>query len=216
MKYTPELYKEIDDTVQGFQKLLKLADNPEHLGMVRFNNWFVGSDIEIKDDWYKATNEYINHNIVVEPKYYFDLAKLYYTDKVWEKEFGEPENHEYIYTDWRDGETIGSGMLTMTSEQFQKFEYGKLAKMFVRFLKERSESYKGATASVYNQWKEDHEKFLADDKGIIHVIISVHDQCTTASLRHYVYDTSEGINVREAFRDLTERVNIGDLLELPY
>ena len=214
--YTPELLKEIDDTVEGFQKLLKLADNPEFLGMHRFNNWFVGNDIEIKDDWYRATNEYINHNIVVEPYYYFDLNKLHTKEKIWEKEFGEPDNHEYIYTDWQEDETIGSGMLTLTSEQFQKFEHGKLAKMFLQHIKEKYKDY-GAMASSSHKdwWKEDHEKFLADDKEIIHVIISVHDQDTTASLRHFVYDDAKGTHVREAFRYLTERVSIADVLELP-
>jgi len=216
MKYTPELYKEIDDTVQRFQKLLKLADNPEHIGMFRFNNWFVQYDIEIKECWHRATNEYINNNIVVEPYYYFDLANLYYKDKIWEKEFGQPDDHEYIYTDWQEDETIGSGMLTLTSEQFQKFQYGKLAKMFVRFLKERSESYEGATTRVHDSLMEHYEKFLADDEGIIHVIISVHDQCTTASLRDFVYDDAKGTIVSEAFRYLTERVSIADLLELSY
>ena len=212
MKYTPELFKEIEDSVQRFQKLLELADNPEHIGMFRFNNWFVQRDIEIKDDWYRATNEYINHNIVVEPKYYFDLANLYYKDKIWEKEFGEPEDHEYIYTDWRDAETMGSGMLTLTSKQFQKFEYGKLAKMFVRFMKDK---YKDMGHDK-DWWIEDYEKFLADDKGIIHLIISIHDQDTTASLRHFVYDDAKGTNVSEAFRYLTERVSIADLLGLSY
>jgi hypothetical protein len=210
--YTPELYKEIDDTVQRFQKLLKLADGNEFVGILRFNNWFAGRDIEIKDDWYRATSEYINHNVVVEPYYYFDLDKLYSTEEIWEKEFGEPDNHEYIYTDWREDETIGSGMLTLTSEQFQKFEYGKLAKMFIRFMKDK---YKDLPDNK-DWWVENHERFLADDKEIIHVIISVHDQCTTASLRHFVYDDVKGTHVSEAFRYLTERVSIADVLGLSY
>ena len=213
--YTPELFKEIDDTVQGFQKLLKLTDKTsknEFLGMHRFNNWFVQQDIEIKDDWYRATNEYINHNIVVEPYYYFDLNKLYNKEKIWEKEFGEPDNHEYIYTDWQEGETKGSGMLTLTSEQFQKFEYGKLAKKFIRFMKDK---YKDMGHDK-DWWIEGYEKFLANDEKIIHLIISVHDQDTTASLRHFVYDDAKGTNVREAFRYLTERVSIADLLGLSY
>ena len=213
--YTPELLKEVDDTVQRFQKLLKPTDKTsknEFLGMHRFNNWFVGRDIEIKDDWYRATNEYINHNIVVEPYYYFDLDKLYTKENIWEKEFGEPDNHEYIYTDWQEDETIGSGMLTLTSEQFQKFQYGKLAKMFIRFMKDK---YKDMPNDK-DWWVENHEKFLADDKEIIHVIISVHDQCTTASLRHFVYDDPKGTNVSEAFRYLTERVSIADVLGLSW
>ena len=118
-------------------KLLEAAGNPEFIQINKHNVWLAGSKIEIKEDWYNATNSYINHNIVVEPRYYFDLYSLFNVES-WDRTVtSKPVNeYEYIYTDWQEDETIGSGMLTLTSKQFKNFEYGKLNKMFVQFMKE--------------------------------------------------------------------------------
>ena len=193
-------------------KLLEAAGNPEFIQINKHNVWLAGSKIEIKEDWYNATNSYINHNIVVEPRYYFDLYSLFNVES-WDRTVtSKPVNdYEYIYTDWQEDETIGSGMLTLTSKQFKNFEYGKLNKMFVQFMKE---TYKDVEDKDW--WKENHDKFLAKDDDMIHIIISVHDQDTTASIRHFVYDSPEGDHLDEAMRYLTERVDIGDLLNFRF
>ena len=119
--------------------------------------------------------------------------------------------YEYIYTDWQERETIGSGMLTLTSKQFKKFESGKLNKMFRQFMKEK---YK--KIELKDWWKDDYDTFLANDDDVIHIIISIHDQDTTANIRHFVYDSPEGTHLDSAMRYLTERVDIGDLLNFGY
>jgi hypothetical protein len=119
--------------------------------------------------------------------------------------------YEYIYTDWQEDETIGSGMLTLTSKQFKTFENRKLPKMFIQFMKE---TYKNVETKDW--WKEDYDKFLANDDEVIHIIISIHDQDTTANIRHFVYDNPEGDHLEKAMRYLTERVDIADLLNLSY
>tara|TARA_Y100000361_G_scaffold149850_1_gene164686 strand:+ start:192 stop:818 length:627 start_codon:yes stop_codon:yes gene_type:complete len=207
-----EIEKLIKENVTRINNLLKAAGDPEFIQMTKHNIWLAGSKIEIKDDWYRATNSYINHNIVVEPRYYFDLYPVFKTES-WDKTaVSRPvEEHEYIYTDWQEGETIGSGMLTLTSEQFQKFEYGKLNKMFIQFMKE---TYKNGEDKDW--WKEDYDKFLAKDDDVIHIIISVHDQNTTANIRHFVYDNPEGDHVDAAMRYLMDRTDIGNLLNFSY
>ena len=65
-------------------------------------------------------------------------------------------------------------------------------------------------------WREDYDKFLAFDEDIIHIIVSINDQDTTANIRHFVYDNPEGDYLDEAMRYLTERVDIGDLLNFRY
>ena len=202
----------INENISRINKLLEAAENPEFIQITKHNIWLAGSKIEIKEDWYRATNSYINHNIVVEPRYYFDLHPLF--NSISWKETSKPEpisEHEYIYTDWQEGETIGSGMLTLTGSQFKRFEYGKLNKMFVQFMKE---TYKDSSDKDW--WREDYEKFLANDEDIIHIIVSIHDQDTTANIRHFVYDNPEGDHLDEAMRYLTERVDIGDLLNFRY
>tara|TARA_R100001015_G_C4623694_1_gene181582 strand:+ start:1491 stop:2102 length:612 start_codon:yes stop_codon:yes gene_type:complete len=202
------LEKLIKENVTRINKLLKAAGDPEFIQMTKHNIWLAGSKIEIKDDWYRATNSYINHNIVVEPRYYFDLYPVFNTES-WDKTaVSRPvDEHEYIYTDWQEDETIGSGMLTLTSKQFKKFEIGKLQKMFIQFMKE---TYKD------DHWKEAYDKFLANDDEVIHIIISIHDQDTTANIRHFVYDNPEGDHLESAMRYLTERVDIADLLNFSY
>ena len=207
-----EIEKLIKENVTRINNLLKAAGDPEFIQMTKHNIWLAGSKIEIKEDWYRATNSYINHNIVVEPRYYFDLHPLF--NSISWKETSKPEpisEHEYIYTDWQEGETIGSGMLTLTSKQFKNFEYGKLNKMFVQFMKE---TYKDVEDKDW--WREDYDKFLAFDEDIIHIIVSINDQDTTANIRHFVYDNPEGDYLDEAMRYLTERVDIGDLLNFRY
>ena len=202
----------INENISRINKLLEAAGNPEFIQITKHNIWLAGSKIEIKEDWYRATNSYINHNIVVEPRYYFDLHPLF--NSISWKETSKPEpisEHEYIYTDWQEGETIGSGMLTLTGSQFKRFEYGKLNKMFVQFMKE---TYKDSSDKDW--WKEDYDKFLAFDEDIIHIIVSINDQDTTANIRHFVYDNPEGDYLDEAMRYLTERVDIGDLLNFRY
>tara|TARA_R100000742_G_C4247256_1_gene65988 strand:- start:191 stop:805 length:615 start_codon:yes stop_codon:yes gene_type:complete len=203
------LEKLIKENVTRINKLLKAAGNPEFIQITKHNIWLAGSKIKIKDDWYRATNSYINHNIVVEPRYYFDLYPVFKTES-WDKTaVSRPvDKHEYIYTDWQEDETIGSGMLTLTSKQFKKFEYGKLNKMFIQFMKE--------LVKDKDWWKEDYDKFLANDDEVIHIIISIHDQDTTANIRHFVYDNPEGDHLDEAMRYLIERVDIADLLNLRY
>ena len=207
-----EIEKLIKENVTRINKLLEAAGDPEFIQMTKHNIWLAGSKIEIKDDWYRATNSYINHNIVVEPRYYFDLHPLF--NSISWKETSKPEpisEHEYIYTDWQEGETIGSGMLTLTGSQFKRFEYGKLNKMFVQFMKE---TYKDSSDKDW--WREDYDKFLAFDEDIIHIIVSINDQDTTANIRHFVYDNPEGDHLEEAMRYLIERVDIADLLNLRY
>ena len=207
-----EIEKLIKENVTRINKLLEAAGDPEFIQMTKHNIWLAGSKIEIKDDWYRATNSYINHNIVVEPRYYFDLHPLF--NSISWKETSKPEpisEHEYIYTDWQEGETIGSGMLTLTGSQFKRFEYGKLNKMFVQFMKE---TYKDSSDKDW--WREDYDKFLAFDEDIIHIIVSINDQDTTANIRHFVYDNPEGDHLEEAMRYLTERVDIGDLLNFRF
>ena len=202
----------INENISRINKLLEAAENPEFIQITKHNIWLAGSKIEIKEDWYRATNSYINHNIVVEPRYYFDLHPLF--NSISWKETSKPEpisEHEYIYTDWQEGETIGSGMLTLTGSQFKRFEYGKLNKMFVQFMKE---TYKDVEDKDW--WREDYDKFLAFDEDIIHIIVSINDQDTTANIRHFVYDNPEGDYLDEAMRYLTERVDIGDLLNFRY
>ena len=202
----------INENISRINKLLEAAENPEFIQITKHNIWLAGSKIEIKEDWYRATNSYINHNIVVEPRYYFDLHPLF--NSISWKETSKPEpisEHEYIYTDWQEGETIGSGMLTLTGSQFKRFEYGKLNKMFVQFMKE---TYKDVEDKDW--WREDYDKFLAFDEDIIHIIVSINDQDTTANIRHFVYDNPEGDYLDEAMRHLTERVDIGDLLNFRY
>jgi|TARA_R110002110_G_scaffold146743_2_gene336808 hypothetical protein len=204
--------KLIKENVTRINKLLKAAGDPEFIQITKHNISLAGSKIEIKDDWYRATNSYINHNIVVEPRYYFDLYPLFNTES-WNRT-SKPKpvsEYEYIYTDWQEGETIGSGMLTLTSKQFKKFEYGKLNKMFIQFMKE---TYKNVKDKDW--WKEDYDKFLANDDDVIHIIVSIHDQDTTANIRHFVYDNLEGDHLDEAMRYLTERVDIADLLNFSY
>lgn len=201
--------KLINENITRVNRLLEAAGNPEFIQLTKHNVWLAGTKIEIKDNWYKATTNYINHNIVVEPGYYFDLYQLFDDGK-----FGistsEPVNeYEYIYLDWREGETIGSGMLTLTSKQFKQFENGKLNKMLVQYLKEKFDITK------YN-WKENLDKFLAKDDDVIHIIISVHDQDTTANIRHFVYDNPEGDHVDEAMRHMMDRTDVGDLLNFSY
>ena len=204
--------KLIKENITRINKLLKAAGNPEFIQITKHNIWLAGTKIEIKDDWYRATNSYINHNIVVEPRYYFDLYPMF--DSITWKETSKPKpvsEYEYIYTDWQEDETIGSGMLTLTSKQFKKFEYGKLNKMFIQFMKE---TYKNVETKDW--WKEDYDKFLANDDDVIHIIVSIHDQDTTANIRHFVYDNLEGDHLDEAMRCLTERVDIADLLNFSY
>ena len=206
------LEKLIKENVTRINKLLKAAGDPEFIQMTKHNVWLAGSKIEIKDDWYRATNSYINHNIVVEPRYYFDLYPVFNTES-WNRT-SKPKpvsEYEYIYTDWQEDETIGSGMLTLTSKQFKTFENRKLAKMFIQFMKE---TYKNVETKDW--WKEDYDKFLANDDEVIHIIISIHDQDTTANIRHFVYDNPEGDHLEKAMRYLTERVDIADLLNLSY
>ena len=202
----------INENISRINKLLEAAENPEFIQITKHNIWLAGSKIEIKEDWYRATNSYINHNIVVEPRYYFDLYPVFNTES-WDKTaVSRPVNeYEYIYTDWQEDETIGSGMLTLTSKQFKTFENGKLAKMFIQFMKE---TYKDVKDKDW--WKEDYDKFLANDDKIIHIIISIHDQDTTANIRHFVYDNPEGEHLEEAMRYLIDRVDIADLLNLSY
>ena len=202
----------INENISRINKLLEAAGNPEFIQINRHNVWLAGSKIEIKEDWYRATNSYINHNIVVEPRYYLDTYPLFNVES-WDKTLmSRPaDEHEYIYTDWQEGETIGSGMLTLTSKQFKRFEYGKLNKMFIQFMKE---TYKNVETKDW--WKEDYDKFLANDDEVIHIIISIHDQDTTANIRHFVYDNPEGEHVDQAMRYLTERVDIADLLNFYY
>ena len=202
------LEKLIKENVTRINKLLKAAGDPEFIQMTKHNIWLAGSKIEIKDDWYRATNSYINHNIVVEPRYYFDLDSVFKSESWDRTAVSRPvDEHEYIYTDWQEDETIGSGMLTLTSKQFKTFENRKLPKMFIQFLKE---TYKD------DHWKEAYDKFLANDDEVIHIIISIHDQDTIASIRHFVYDNSEGDHLESAMRYLTERVDIADLLNFSY
>ena len=210
------LEKLIKENVTRINKLLKAAGDPEFIQMTKHNVWLAGSKIEIKDDWYRATNSYINHNIVVEPRYYFDLHPLFNSSNTkgeyYSTVMSRPVNeYEYIYTDWQEDETIGSGMLTLTSKQFKTFENRKLAKMFIQFMKE---TYKNVETKDW--WKEDYDKFLANDDEVIHIIISIHDQDTTANIRHFVYDSPEGDHLEEAMRYLTERVDIADLLNFSY
>ena len=202
----------INENISRINKLLEAAENPEFIQITKHNIWLAGSKIEIKEDWYRATNSYINHNIVVEPRYYFDLHPLF--NSISWKETSKPEpisEHEYIYTDWQEGETIGSGMLTLTGSQFKRFEYGKLNKMFVQFMKE---TYKDVEDKDW--WREDYDKFLAFDEDIIHIIVSINDQDTTANIRHFVYYNPEGDHLDQAMRYLIERVDIADLLNLRY
>ena len=206
------LEKLIKENVTRINKLLKAAGDPEFIQMTKHNVWLAGSKIEIKDDWYRATNSYINHNIVVEPRYYFDLYPVFNTES-WNRT-SKPKpvsEYEYIYTDWQEDETIGSGMLTLTSKQFKTFENRKLPKMFIQFMKE---TYKNVETKDW--WKEDYDKFLANDDEVIHIIISIHDQDTTANIRHFVYDNPEGDHLEKAMRYLTERVDIADLLNFSY
>lgn len=193
----------IKENMLRINKLLEAAGNPEFIQINKHNVWLAGSKIEIKDDWYNATNSYINHNIVVEPSYYFDLYPLFDVDS-WDRTVtSKPVNdYEYLYTDWQEGETIGSGMLTLTSKQFKRFEGGKLNKMLIQFMDD--------------VWKEDHDKFLAKDDDVIHIIISVHDQDTTASIRSFVYDSPEGDHVDQAMRQLIERTDLADLLNFRF
>ena len=202
----------INENISRIDKLLEAAGNPEFIQINKHNVWLAGSKIEIKEDWYRATNSYINHNIVVEPRYYFDLYPVFNTES-WDKTaVSRPVNeYEYIYTDWQEDETIGSGMLTLTSKQFKTFENRKLAKMFIQFMKE---TYKDV--EIKDWWKEDYDKFLANDDEVIHIIISIHDQDTTANIRHFVYDNPEGDHLEEAMRYLIDRVDIADLLNLSY
>ena len=72
-----EIEKLIKENVTRINNLLKAAGDPEFIQMTKHNIWLAGSKIEIKEDWYRATNSYINHNIVVEPRYYFDLHQLF-------------------------------------------------------------------------------------------------------------------------------------------
>ena len=204
MKVIENIMKE---NMLRINKLLEAAGNPEFIQMTKHNIWLAGSKIEIKDDWYRATNSYINHNIVVEPRYYFDLYPVFnstdYRGEYYSTVMSRPvEEHEYIYTDWQEDETIGSGMLTLTSKQFKNFEGGKLNKMLIQFMDD--------------VWKEDHDKFLAKDDDVIHIIISVHDQDTTASIRSFVYDSPEGDHVDFAMRQLMERTELGDLLNFSF
>tara|TARA_B100000900_G_scaffold407058_1_gene419108 strand:- start:2915 stop:3526 length:612 start_codon:yes stop_codon:yes gene_type:complete len=202
------LEKLIKENVTRINKLLKAAGDPEFIQMTKHNIWLAGSKIEIKDDWYRATNSYINHNIVVEPRYYFDLNSLFKSESWDRTAVSRPvDEHEYIYTDWQEDETIGSGMLTLTSKQFKTFENRKLPKMFIQFLKEKYEDH---------HWKEAYDKFLANDDEVIHIIISIHDQDTIANIRHFVYDNLEGDHLESAMRYLTERVDIADLLNFSY
>lgn len=210
------LEKLIKENVTRINKLLKAAGDPEFIQITKHNIWLAGSKIEIKDDWYRATNSYINHNIVVEPRYYFDLYPLFNSTNAKGEYYStvtsEPVNeYEYIYTDWQEGETIGSGMLTLTSKQFKTFENGKLNKMFIQFMKE---TYKDVKDKDW--WKEDYDKFLANDDDVIHIIVSIHDQDTTANIRRFVYDSPEGDHLDGAMRYLTERVDIADLLNFRY
>ena len=200
MKVIENIMKE---NMVRINKLLEAAGNPEFIQINKHNVWLAGSKIEIKDDWYNATNSYINHNIVVEPRYYFDLYPLFSVES-WDRTVtSKPVNdYEYIYTDWQEDETIGSGMLTLTSKQFKNFEGGKLNKMLIQFMDD--------------VWKEDHDKFLAKDDDVIHIIISVHDQDTTASIRSFVYDSPEGDHVDFAMRQLMERTELGDLLNFSF
>ena len=201
--------KLINENITRVNRLLEAAGNPEFIQLTKHNVWLAGTKIEIKDNWYKATTNYINHNIVVEPGYYFDLYQLF-DDGKFVISTSEPVNeYEYIYLDWREGETIGSGMLTLTSKQFKQFENGKLNKMLVQYLKEKFDITK------YN-WKENLDKFLAKDDDVIHIIISVHDQDTTANIRHFVYDNPEGDHVDEAMRHMMDRTDVGDLLNFSY
>ena len=77
--------------------------------------------------------------------------------------------------------------------------------MFLQFLKK---TYKD------DWWREDYDKFLANDNDIIHIIISIHDQDTTANIRHFEYDTPQGDHVNRAMRYLIERVSIADVLNI--
>jgi hypothetical protein len=204
--YAPELIKQMDEMIKDVHKLLKSAGDPEFIEMTKHNIGLAGSNIKIKDDWYKATNSYINHNIVVEPRYYFDLYPVFKSTN-WRSSADPkpPSDYEYIYIDWQEDETIGSGMLTLRSKQFKEFEHGKLSKMFLQFLKK---TYKD------DWWKEDYDKFLANDNDIIHIIISIHDQDTTANIRHFEYDTPQGDHANRAMRYLIERVSIADVLNI--
>ena len=205
--------KLINENITRVNRLLEAAGNPEFIQITKHNVWLAGTKIEIKDNWYKATTNYINHNIVVEPGYYFDLYPLFdiQNDRPGISTSKPVNEYEYIYLDWQEGETIGSGMLTLTSKQFQEFEYGKLNKMFIQFMKNKYEK-----SEPKDWWKEDHDKFLAKDDDVIHIIISVHDQDTTANIRHFVYDNPEGDHVDEAMRHMMDRTDVGDLLNFSY
>jgi hypothetical protein len=49
----------INENISRINKLLEAAGNPEFIQITKHNIWLAGSKIEIKEDWYRATNSYI-------------------------------------------------------------------------------------------------------------------------------------------------------------
>jgi len=208
--FNPKLIERMEELTGRFKTLLNAVEPspPEFIQINRLFPRTYGSTIAIEENWYKATNRYVDGNIVVEPKYYIQLENLFS-----EMEFAriqDPNSVDedtFFYIEWMEGETIGSGLITMTSKQFRQYHYGRLQKMLERHQKEQYAIHKANFSPMEEEW---YKEFLNDEEAIIHIIISVHDQDSVASIRKYVLGREGNDELAMAFHYLTERTDLGD------
>tara|TARA_R110000772_G_scaffold86573_2_gene181110 strand:- start:963 stop:1217 length:255 start_codon:yes stop_codon:yes gene_type:complete len=79
--------------------------------------------------------------------------------------------------------------------------------MLERHQKEQYAIHKANFSPMEEEW---YKEFLNDEEAIIHIIISVHDQDSVASIRKYVLGREVNDELAMAFHYLTERTDLGD------
>ena len=195
-------------------KLLDAAGEPEfmELSTTKVHLWD-GFTIEPKYDISTITME--NDNLVIEPKYHMDCSNILENSDSefvlqgtplksgYDPERNDDTDFTYLFTHWTEGETISSAMATMTSKVYKKLNYGRLRKMLEQSNLMECVSHIG------------YEAFLKDDNAIIHLILSIHDQDTTADIRTWQIVDGES-STDWALARLTERTTMAKLLIYPH
>ena len=99
-----------------------------------------------------------------------------------------------------ESETQGSVMISMLSETFTKFSYGRLKVMFEEYIKTEK-------LNDIDWFKDSYNDFLANKDGVIHLVISGWDQDTRGDIRSFKFDTLEHEGATETEYKETDRHN---------
>tara|TARA_Y200000002_G_scaffold249894_2_gene207026 strand:+ start:4999 stop:5745 length:747 start_codon:yes stop_codon:yes gene_type:complete len=195
------LEKVLKHYVDRYQKLLELVGKPEfiHMNMMGVKVWD-REVIQIGENWHSATVEPTREGqLLIKPDLYFDFEGLY-GSTAYEKEFDKFDEDTFCLIDFMESETQGSVMISMLSETFTKFSYGRLKVMFEEYIKTEK-------LNDIDWFKDSYNDFLANKDGVIHLVISGWDQDTRGDIRSFKFDTLEHEGATETEYKETDRHN---------